>query len=526
MFLSKDFLDDNGGGRAGTGGFDGRGTPSTSSGFDDPSRPSTSYGHPGRPGSAAGSRPGAGFDEGDEVEQATPTNAATLRQKMLQQRQRALQKQRTTGSVTAQSNMVMASQSVPMASPSPTAGLNNRGSPTNYGGGAAMLGRPPTSSSLMGSGLDPEMGGGAHGGLGRSLSGAAPSPHSVAGVAMLERADTAMSLAEKEEGIVMPDPSTPGGNADAKEVEAKRRADLAQDLDDRGIMPVYDPTPEEGAGGRGGRVQFDMSTLSPPEMKNFLLNPSPKNYGMIECRIIRERSGLNKLFPKYILESDSGVFMMTAKKQKHNKTSNYSITMSKVDSGKDSETYLGKLRSNFLGLEFVAYSEGLNPKKIDSSMPQQHMMQAARQEFLAVQYSSSLWGGSKPRGPRKMSCVIPHVQPNGERLVCRTLNPDTEGLIALQKAGGSANHLIQSYHNKPPKWNEQIGAFVLNFNKRVTQASVKNFQLTNAEDPDTIYLQFGRVGKDVFNMDFRYPFSPFQAFAICLSSFDYKLCCE
>merc|ERR1719203_2704327 len=122
-------------------------------------------------------------------------------------------------------------------------------------------------------------------------------------------------------------------------------------------------------------------------------------------------------------------------------------------------------------------------------MSQAHQVQVAREELVAVQYGSSLWG-SKPRGPRKMAAVIPRVQPNGERLVCRTLNPDTEGLMSLQKAGTNS-HLIEVYHNKPPKWNDQIGAFVLNFNKRVTQASVKNFQLTNNEDPDTVYLQFG-----------------------------------
>ena len=33
------------------------------------------------------------------------------------------------------------------------------------------------------------------------------------------------------------------------------------------------------------------------------------------------------------------------------------------DSGKDEEAFLGKLRSNFLGLEFMAYGEGMNPKK-------------------------------------------------------------------------------------------------------------------------------------------------------------------
>jgi hypothetical protein len=81
----------------------------------------------------------------------------------------------------------------------------------------------------------------------------------------------------------------------------------------------------------------------------------------------------------------------------------------------------------------------------------------------------------------------------------------------------------------------------------VTVASVKNFQLVAAaaaaateavtgggvppsqapqSDPDKIILQFGKVGKDMFTMDYRYPLSAFQAFAICLSSFDTKLACE
>lgn len=304
--------------------------------------------------------------------------------------------------------------------------------------------------------------------------------------------------------------------------ETRRRTSLSQELDERGIAQTFDPTPH-GGGGAGDVSGFDISSVDASQMKPFLMNPAPKSAGMIECRIIRECSGFNKFFPKYVLESDSGIFLMTAKKQKKNKTSNYLISMSKTDCSKNVDAFLGKLRSNFLGLEFTAYSSGMNPKKLDPSMPQGHAVQLVRQELVAVQYSSSLWG-SKPRGPRKMSVVIPHVQPNGERLICRTLNPDNDGLVALSKAGHA--QMVDSYENKPPKWNDQIGAFVLNFNKRVTQASVKNFQMISSEDPDTVFLQFGRVGKDIFNMDFRYPISPFQAFAICLSSFDYKLCCE
>jgi tubby-related protein 1 len=48
--------------------------------------------------------------------------------------------------------------------------------------------------------------------------------------------------------------------------------------------------------------------------------------------------------------------------------------------------------------------------------------------------------------------------------------------------------------NKTPKWNDQLGAYCLNFNGRVTHASVKNFQLISSDDPDTIILQFGKVG--------------------------------
>lgn len=35
-----------------------------------------------------------------------------------------------------------------------------------------------------------------------------------------------------------------------------------------------------------------------------------------------------------------------------------------------------------------------------------------------------------------------------------------------------------------------------------------------------------QVGKDRFTMDYRHPMNAFQAFGICLSSFDNKLGCE
>ena len=92
-------------------------------------------------------------------------------------------------------------------------------------------------------------------------------------------------------------------------------------------------------------------------------------------------------------------------------------------------------------------------------------------------------------------------------------------------------------------------SYVLNFHGRVTQASVKNFQLivtqseptqgegTNAKQgtgtgqgvevsSDLVSLQFGRVSNSQFTCDVSWPMSLLQAFAIVLTSFDNKLACE
>jgi len=306
-----------------------------------------------------------------------------------------------------------------------------------------------------------------------------------------------------------------------KEEEARRRSTLSQELIDRGICPEYDPL--DGAAPEVRASNFDVASILPNEMRAFLHNPTPKTAGMLQCRIVRDKSGItNRLSPKYTIESDAGVFLMCAQKQAHNKTPNYSISMSKGQLGKGTDAFLGKLRSDVCGLAWTAYGPGLNPSKADTKSKEAPAIQLVRDELVGIQYNASFWG-TKPKGPRKMNVTIPRVQPNGERLVCRTLNPQTEGLMAL---AADSNQLVECYSNKSPKWNETIGAYVLNFNKRVTEASVKNFQLVNSTDPDTVYLQFGKVGKDAFNIDFRYPMSPFQAFAVCLTAFEYKLGCE
>ena len=69
---------------------------------------------------------------------------------------------------------------------------------------------------------------------------------------------------------------------------------------------------------------------------------------------------------------------------------------------KNSQAFLGKVRSNFLGTEFHVYDRGENPnnaKKIEE----------IRSELAVVTYESNILGS---RGPRKMKAYLPDMKSN------------------------------------------------------------------------------------------------------------------
>mmetsp|Transcript_71750 Transcript_71750/g.214238 ORF Transcript_71750/g.214238 Transcript_71750/m.214238 type:complete len:446 (+) Transcript_71750:79-1416(+) len=444
MFLSKDLFEDEPGPERAR-------TPAGS-------RPSQGITRQFSNGSLAGG-PGAGVEQGEEA--ATPSSAAGLRAKLLQQRQLQLARQRQTG-----------------------------------------LGAGGVRASVTAQEVATPMGKGAnHTTLNRAFTEEASSPTAA-------ELDDMEDEAKEDVANIVPEPPP------SAEELARRRQQLLTGLGERGICQEYDPTEGESL-----RPAFKISSVAPHMLKDFLRNPAPREGGMLQCRVLRDRSGIsNRLHPRYTMDSEDGLFLMTAQKQMKNKTAYYAISMSRTETSKGDESFLGKLRSDFLGTEWVAYGPGLNPAKADVRMPQH-----VREELLAVQFAASRWGSS-PKGPQQMNVVMPHVMPSGERLACQTLNPQAEGLFALSKRA-DATQFVDLFRNKPPKWHEQKGAFVLNFNSRVTEASVKNFQLISSTDPEKVYLQFGRVGKEAFTIDFQHPISAFQAFAMCLSVFDFKLGC-
>ncbi|ETN15676.1 hypothetical protein PPTG_06903 [Phytophthora nicotianae INRA-310] len=84
------------------------------------------------------------------------------------------------------------------------------------------------------------------------------------------------------------------------------------------------------------------------------------------------------------------------------------------------------------------------------------------------------------------------------------------------------------FDTKQPSWNEELGAWTLNFQGRVKVASKKNFLLVGHEtnehgdEEESTALRFGKVSKTRFSLDYAAPLAPIQALAVACSAFANK----
>ncbi|RLN18777.1 tubby-like F-box protein 6 isoform X1 [Panicum miliaceum] len=170
----------------------------------------------------------------------------------------------------------------------------------------------------------------------------------------------------------------------------------------RGIMKEAVRVPEVS-----GKLTFPIS----------LKQPGPRD-GTLKCFIRRNRTTQTYYLYIGLTEAlaDDGKFLLAARKCRKPTCTDYLISLDKVDMSKGSSTYIGKLRSNFLGTKFTVYDAhppcdgavvsksrsarviGLN--QVSPRIP------AGNYPVSHISYELNVLGS---RGPRRMNCVMDSI---------------------------------------------------------------------------------------------------------------------
>ncbi|CAK70865.1 unnamed protein product (macronuclear) [Paramecium tetraurelia] len=212
----------------------------------------------------------------------------------------------------------------------------------------------------------------------------------------------------------------------------------------------------------------------PDQLLSFLINPIPTE-GMFQCKIVRDKSGLNRFMPKYKMYwCHNNQFLLAAKKSLNK--NKFIITQDSEFKHKDQGQILGKVeQSKQSKADYYLFDSGSKKKESNSIKKMRVQLGSVDQEG---------WLQFQEKVKKKLSNLL------------------------------VVNLKLQIHNNK---------LYTLDFFGRVKKASVKNFQLVlKGEERDLIYVQFGKIDKDQFHLDFMSPLSPLVAMQLALCNFNFK----
>lgn len=294
-----------------------------------------------------------------------------------------------------------------------------------------------------------------------------------------------------------------------KEKGIMSHEEMKMDLIGRGIAPEYEPVYKKIPQPKIKKPNFT-------DINSFVSDPAPKELGMVRCFVLRKRKfGKLDRWPTYLLFHErSNKFLLSARKRKKTKTSSYLISLDEKDLSRDSGNFFGKVRGNFLGTEFHFFDKGENEEIVGDEI------EKVRNMLGAVKYEKNVMG---TKGPRRVTLIIPKLDKNG-RYISFPETSDKPNLLKLYETDEWNDIIILK--NNLPKWDDSEGSYILDFKGRVSRTSIKNFQIIDPRKPKTVLMQFGRHSDNKFILDYRYPFSAFQAFSMALTACDSKLATE
>ncbi|KAJ8641180.1 hypothetical protein MRB53_017874 [Persea americana] len=255
--------------------------------------------------------------------------------------------------------------------------------------------------------------------------------------------------------------------------------------------------------------------------RSLLCRPLPVDIGRCTCFIVKEASQELKGASLYCLYTNEGQGrqdrkLAVAQHRRQSGRSEFRIAQNvKGILCSSDESFLGSITANIMGSKHHIWDQG-SP---DSLKKQSQLLLAV---VMFTPTITTLTGSY-----RSMRAWIPKHQ--SMQLKNAAQIQHVNRLPKNWEEKMNKTHLLFS---KVPHYNNISKRYELDFRERGRasglriQPSVKNFQLVMEEKGKQSILQFGRIGKSKYVMDYRFPMTAYQAFSICLASIDSKLCCS
>ncbi|XP_010268475.1 PREDICTED: tubby-like protein 8 [Nelumbo nucifera] len=255
--------------------------------------------------------------------------------------------------------------------------------------------------------------------------------------------------------------------------------------------------------------------------RSLLCRPLPLDVGRCTCVIVKEASveGLDggTLYSLYTNEGRGRQDRKLAVAHHRRRNGRSEFTIAQNTKGilcRSDETFLGTVTANLMGSKYQILGQG---KPVDSLQKQSKLLLAVVAYTPTVTTLTGSYRSMRAWIPKHQSMQLKNTS-------------QIQHISGLHKDWQGKLNKVHQLFSRVPHYNSISKRYELDFRERgrtglKIQSSVKNFQLTMEENGKQSILQLGRVGKSKYVLDYRYPLTGYQAFCICLTSIDSKLCC-
>lgn len=209
--------------------------------------------------------------------------------------------------------------------------------------------------------------------------------------------------------------------------------------------------------------------------------------------------------------SNSGV-LLNSKKKLTCSTTYHLVSSVYEEFNKSKESFVGKIRADSQKRVFHAYDNG---KRAHCTSDENSK---TRRELCAIVHKKQ---SNKKICYKKFDWIIPFIDESGEQH-CPT-SKDDKSSLSYQYETNSENIVFQT---EEPKWSDETQEYILQFDSQIDKPSVKSFKLKHKSgmpecaDESSVFLEFGKVNEDKYQMTLRWPFSIFTAFSVAISAIE------